>query len=463
MKLSWVCVTRLSRWLLAVLLDSVLVLSAQATNLVVATVDNEHMLQLQLLSKVFEKSHPGIHLRWVTLKEHELRQFVSTDIATQAAQVDIVTIGMYEVGIWARRGWLHPIKPAADYDIEDLLVNVREGLSYRNILYAAPLYGESSILMYRKDLLAQVGERMPYQPTWSELARLAAKLNDPGRGIHGICLRGSPGWGENITLLTTMVNAYGGQWFDMNWQPQLKSQPWKDAVHLYVDLLRRYGPADATTRGYNGNLTLFQKGKCALWVDASVAAGFVSDPKYSRWAGEVGIAHAPTAVTAKGARWLWAWALAIPSSVDATRAAAAQQFVSWATSRAYVELVAAKNGWRLVPAGTRKSTYARAAFQRAAPWAAVELEAIRSANPRDATLHRNPYVGVQFAVIPEFRDIGDAVGGFIAGAVNGQFSVEEALTKSQFVARRQMLLGGYPETANGEYSCLLLGKLGPCP
>lgn len=426
---------------------------ARAASLVIATVDNEHMLQLQSLSKVFEKAHPDIKIRWVTLKEHELRRFVSSDIATQAAQVDIVTIGMYEVGIWARRGWLKPIRPAADYGLDDLLDNIREGLSYQRTLYAAPLYGESSILMYRKDLLAKAGEHMPAKPTWQEVARLAGKLNDPTRGVHGICLRGSPGWGENITLVTTMVNAHGGQWFDMGWTPQLESQPWQDAVGLYVDLLRRYGPEDAASRGYNENLALFLQGKCALWVDASVAAGFVSDPKYSRWSGTVGFARAPSAVTAKGSHWLWAWALAIPSSVDAEREAAAQQFVHWATSRAYIELVAATNGWRLVPSGTRKSTYARAPFQRAAPWAAVELEAIRNANPRDATLPPSPYAGVQFAVIPEFRDIGDAVGGFIASAVNGQSTVAEALAKSQFMARRQMLLGGYPETGKTASGC----------
>lgn len=426
---------------------------ARATSLVIATVDNEHMLQLQSLSKVFEKDHPDINIRWVTLKEHELRRFVSSDIATQAAQVDIVTIGMYEVGIWARRGWLKPLRPAPDYGLDDLLDNIREGLSYRGNLYAAPLYGESSILMYRKDLLSQAGERMPATPTWQDVNRLAGKLNDPARGIHGICLRASPGWGENIALVSTMVNAHGGQWFDMNWQPQLESKPWKDAVGLYVDLLRRYGPEDAASRGYNENLALFLQGKCALWVDASVAAGFVSDPKFSRWSNAVGFARAPSAVTTKGAHWLWAWALAIPSSVVGEREEAAQRFVDWATSRAYVELVAATNGWRLVPSGTRKSTYAKAPFRQAAPWAAVELDAIRAANPRAPTLPASPYVGVQFVVIPEFRDIGDAVGGFIASAVNGQSAVAEALAKSQFVARRQMLLGGYPEAGKTASGC----------
>ncbi len=434
----------------------------QAASLIIATVDNGHMLQMRALSSEFEKAHPDIRIRWITLKERELRKFVSGDITTQAGLVDIMTIGMYEVPIWARSGWLKPIRTDADYDVDDLLANIREGLSYQGKLYGAPIYGESSMLMYRKDLMRKAGLTMPAKPTWAQIAAFAARLNDPAGDVHGICLRGSPGWGENMALVTTMVNAFGGQWFDMRWQPQLESKPWKDAVGLYVDFLAKYGPKDAVSRGFNETLALFQAGKCAIWIDATVAAGFVSDLNQSKWADSVGFAQAPSAATSKGSHWLWAWALAIPASVDATREAAAQKFVNWATSRDYVKLVASEYTWRLVPSGTRKSTYASPQFQQAAPWAAFELEAIRTADPKDATLPKSPYVGVQFAAIPEFRSIGDTVGEFVAHALTGQLSVEEALVKSQYAAKRQMQRGGYPEDAVVRPECKLQGAFGDC-
>lgn len=441
------------RWLGAAVLAALTGwLPAHATNLVIATVDNGHMLELRRLSARFEAANPDVRIRWLTLKEHELRQFVSTDIATKAGQVDVMTIGMYEVPIWASRGWLKPIRPVGVYGITDLLDNVRAGLSYDGKLYAAPIYGESSMLMYRKDLVRKAGLTMPERPTWATIAAFAARLNDPRAGVHGICLRASPGWGENMTLVTTMANAYGGQWFDMRWTPQLDTPAWRQAVSLYVDLLRRYGPKDAASRGYNENLALFQAGKCAMWVDATVAAAFLTDTAQSRWAHEVGFAQAPSAVTRKGSHWLWAWALAISSAVDPVREAAALRFVSWATSRDYVKLVAAERGWRLVPSGTRISTYANPAFQRAAPWYPMELDAIRSANPDDATLHRSPYRGIQFPLIPGFRAIGDAVGGYIADAVAGRISVDEALAKSQFATRRLMDLPG-PMASDMEFDC----------
>ncbi len=417
---------------------------AQPASLVIATVDNAQMLQMQQLTPVFEKAHPGIAVRWVTLPEASLRRNVASDIRTQGEQFDIMIIGMYEAPLWARRGWLRPIRPDASYDAADLLAPIREGLSYHGMLYAAPFYGESSILMYRKDLLRRAGLRMPAQPTWSQVADFAATLNDPAHGVHGICLRGKPGWGDNMALVTTMVNAFGGQWFDMDWQPRLLSKPWRQAVGLYVDLLRKDGPPDAAARNYNGNLRLFEQGHCAMWVDASVAAGFVADPELSKVAHEVGFAPAPIEVTARGSHWLWAWALAIPADIGRRQAALARSFIAWATSRAYVQLVGQRFGWGRVPSGTRRSTYADPRFQAAAPWAQLELQAIESSDPRDATLPESPYTGVQFVEIPHFPGIGDQVGRQISRAVRGRISVEKALTAAQSATRYDMLLDGDP-------------------
>jgi len=427
----------------AIVLCFMSVLPSYATNLVIATVNNDHMIQLQKLSSEFERVNPDIKLKWVVLKEHELRQYVSTDILMQNGQFDVMTIGMYEVPLWAKRGWLKPITATEDFRLDDLITNIREGLSYQDKLYASPIYGESSMLMYRKDLMEDAGLTMPLHPTWTDVATLAAKLNDPKHGIYGICLRGKPGWGENMTLITPIVNAYGGQWFNMRWQPQLESKPWKDAVSLYVDVLKKYGPIDAVKRGFNENLALFLEGKCAIWVDATIAAGLVSDPNRNQWASDIGFAQAPQAVTTKGSHWLWAWALAIPSSVDDEHEAAAQKFIHWATSPDYIKLVAAKQGWGLVPTGTRKSTYANPNFQQASPWARYELDAIRSADPTNATLLPSPYLGVQFVAIPEFRYIGDEVGKLMGEVLSGRLSVDEALSRGQFITKRLMNMRGY--------------------
>ena len=412
-----------------------------ATELVIATVNNGHMVEMQKHSKTFEDANPDIKLKWVTLEEGVLRQRVTTDIATKGGQFDVMTIGMYETPIWGKKGWLQEIKTDAAYDVDDLLPAMRNGLSVNGKLYAAPFYGESSMLMYRKDLADKAGVKVSDRPTWTEVKDLAAKMHDPKNGVYGICLRGKPGWGDNMAFLSTLVNTNGGQWFDMNWKPQLESKPWKDSINFYVDLLKNYGPPGSSANSFNEILALYNEGKCGMWIDATIAASFITDPKQSKVADKVAFAQAPTAVTPKGANWLWAWALAIPAG--SKKVDAAQKFVSWATSKEYINLIGKEVGWGNIPTGTRKSTYTNAEFLKVAKFAAAEKMAIDTANPNDSTLPKSPYVGVQFAAIPEFQSIGLTVGQQMSSALAGKTTVDAALKSSQTAVDREMKKAGY--------------------
>ena len=412
-----------------------------ATEIVVATVNNGHMIEMQKQTKHFEAANPDIKVKWVTLEEGALRARVTTDIATKGGQFDVMTIGMYETPIWGKKGWLKELKTDAKYDADDILPAMRNGLSVDGKMYAAPFYGESSMLMYRKDLADKAGVTIPANPTWAQVKDLAAKIHNPKEGVYGICLRGKPGWGDNMAFLTTLVNTSGGQWFDMNWKPQLESKPWKDAITFYVDLLTKYGPPGSANNSFNEILALYNEGKCGMWIDATIAASFITDPKQSKVADKVAFAQAPTMVTPKGANWLWAWALAIPAGTK--NAAAAQKFIEWSTSKEYINLIGKEVGWGNVPTGTRKSTYTNENFLKVAKFAAAEKAAIDSANPNDATLPKSPYVGVQFAAIPEFQSIGIAVGQQLSSALAGKISVDAALKASQAAADREMKKAGY--------------------
>ena len=412
-----------------------------ATEIVVATVNNGHMIEMQKQTKHFEAANPDIKVKWVTLEEGALRARVTTDIATKGGQFDVMTIGMYETPIWGKKGWLKELKTSAAYDVDDMLPAMRNGLSVGGKLYAAPFYGESSMLMYRKDLTDKAGVTIPNNPTWVQVRDAAAKIHNPAEGVYGICLRGKPGWGDNAAFLTTMANTFGGQWFDMKWKPQLDSKPWHDAITFYVDMMNKYGPPGSANNSFNEILALYNEGKCGMWVDATIAASFITDPKQSKVADKVAFAQAPTMVTPKGANWLWAWALAVPAGTKHT--AEAQKFIEWATSKEYINLIGKEVGWGNVPTGTRKSTYTNENFLKAAKFAAAEKAAIDSANPNDATLPKSPYVGVQFAAIPEFQSIGIAVGQQLSSALAGKISVDAALKASQAAADREMKKAGY--------------------
>ncbi|PTQ73013.1 sugar ABC transporter substrate-binding protein [Pseudomonas sp. GV071] len=414
-----------------------------AETLTIATVNNSDMIRMQKLSKTFEAQHPEIKLKWVVLEENVLRQRLTTDIATQGGQFDVLTIGMYEASLWGAKGWLEPMTNLpANYDLDDVFPSVREGLSAKGTLYALPFYAEASITYYRTDLFKAAGLEMPEHPTWEQIAGFAAKLNKPDQDQYGICLRGKAGWGENMALVTTVGNAFGARWFDEKWQPEFSGNEWKNALSFYVETMNKYGPPGASSNGFNENLALFNSGKCGMWVDASVAGSFVTDKSQSKVADHVGFTYAPKQVTDKGAAWLYSWALAIPTSSKAKDAA--KTFSAWATSKEYGALVAEKDGVANVPPGTRASTYSDT-YMSAAPFAKVTLESLKAADPTHPGVRPVPYVGIQLVTIPEFQAIGTQVGKLFAAALTGQMPVDQALAAAQTSTVREMKRAGYPK------------------
>ena len=412
------------------------------TTLTIATVNNGQMIQMQKLTDDFTKANPDIRLNWVTLEENVLRQKVTTDIATKGGQFDVLTIGTYEVPIWAKKGWLVPLDKLsadADYDVDDLLPAIRAGLSYDGKLYAAPFYGESSMVMYRTDLMEKAGLKMPEKPTWEFIRQAADKMTDKAAGVYGICLRGKPGWGENMAFLTATANSFGARWFDEKWSPQFNTPEWKATLDYYVALLKADGPPGASANGFNENLALFNDGKCGMWIDATVAASFVTG-KDSKVADKVGFALAPDNGLGKRGNWLWAWSLAVPAGT--AKADAAEKFISWATSKHYLDLVASKEGIANVPPGTRKSLYANADYAKI-PFAQPTLDSINSADPTHPTVKPVPYTGVQFVAIPEFQGIATDVGQDFSAALAGSMTVDAALAKAQASTEAAMKKAGY--------------------
>jgi sorbitol/mannitol transport system substrate-binding protein len=334
------------------------------------------------------------------------------------------------VPLWAKKGWIENLSPFiakdSSYAPDDLIPGIRGALSYNSNLYAVPFYGESSMLMYRKDLLAAAGVTMPDHPTWDQVAAAAKAVNSSS--VNGICLRGLPGWGEQLAPLDTVVNTYGGRWFDQNWNAQLNTQPWHDAVTFYVNLLKSAGEPGAGNAGFTECLNAYNSGKVAMWYDATVAASFFTGDA----AKNSGYAYAPTKVK-DWSGWLWAWSLGMPST--STKKDAAWTFADWATNKDYAKLVGTKLGWARVSPGTRTSLYSIPEYTAAAgAFAQVTLDSIAHADVNHPTVDPVPYVGVQYVDIDEFQQLGDQVSQEFAKVIAGGQTVDQALQKAQALA-----------------------------
>jgi sorbitol/mannitol transport system substrate-binding protein len=408
--------------------------SSDTGTVTVAVVSNPLITgqMIPLTQSVFEKANPGINVKFATYTEGDLRAAIEKDVSTHSNSFNVIMIGPYEEPLFAKNGWLDNLSTqyiASDpsYDASDLLPAVAKALSYQGDLYSVPFYGESSMLYYNKSLLSAAGITMPLHPTWAEVAADAAKLNKPGSEA-GICLRGLAGWGDNMASLDTVINTYGGEWYNGSWQAQLDSPADTAAINFYVNLIKADGESGASNDSFNQLLTLYGQGKCAMWYDSTVAATSLATTYPSVYA-QTGYAFAPVDKTTSSG-WLWSWSLGIPQGVSDS--SAAWKWVSWATSKAYDSLVASKYGWSAVPPGSRTSLYSNPNYLKAAaPFANITLQSIDGTDPNHPTLNPVPYVGVQYVDIPQFETLGLSVGQQIAGAIAGTESVSQAISAAQ--------------------------------
>ncbi|MFD7923105.1 ABC transporter substrate-binding protein [Streptomyces sp. NPDC059740] len=404
----------------------------------VLMVNNPQMLDLEKLTAEHFTRQTGIRVHFTVLPEDDVRDKISQDFSSQAGQYDIGSISNYEVPFYARNKWLTPLddKAAAtpSYDQDDVLKPIRTSLTAADgHTYAEPFYGESSFLMYRKDLLKAKGLTMPAHPTWHQVADIAAKLDGAKPGVRGICLRGQPGWGQMAAPLTTVVNTFGGTWFTKDWQAELDSPDFTKATDFYVDLLRHHGERGAAQAGYTECLNDMEQGRVAMWYDSTAAAGPL-EAKDSPVAGKLGYAPAPVEKT-KSSGWLYTWALAVQKA--SKHQSDAWRFVSWATSKSYEQLAGKELGWSRAPAGKRASTFTNPAYRKAsAAFADATASAISSARPDDPGVQPRPAPGIQFVGIPEFSALGTRVSQNISSAIAGGTSVAAALHDSQQLAAR---------------------------
>ncbi len=411
-------------------------LGSSGDTVVIAIVSNSQMTDAESLAHYFKAEHPNINLKFVTLPENEARAKITASVATGGGEFDGVMISNYETPQWAKNGWLVDLEPyihrTPGYDQADFIPEIRKALSYKGDMYSVPFYGESSFLVYRKDMFAKAGLHMPAHPTWPQVARFAKKLDDPQRGISGICLRGLPGWGENLAPLDTVINTFGGRWFNMKWHAELNSPAVERAVSFYVDLVRKYGEPGAASSSFGQCATAYSQGQAAMWYDATSMVSTVESPTDSKVVGKSGYAAAPVLKT-RHSGWLYSWSLAIPKSAQHKQAA--WKFMSWVTSKHYIKLVGQKLGWARVPPGSRLSTYKIPQYHKIAKaYAKPTLRALSHADSKHPTTRPVPYTGIQFLGIPEFQDLGTRVSQQISAAIAGQESVKAALAQSQLYA-----------------------------
>jgi sorbitol/mannitol transport system substrate-binding protein len=403
----------------------------------VLMVNNPQMEDLQKLTADNFTKDTGIKVNYTILPENDVRAKISQEFSSQAGQYDVASLSNYEIPFYSANKWLAPLDDTVakntEFNQSDILPAYTASLTGTDgKLYGEPFYGESSFLMYRKDIFDAKGLTMPEKPTWDQVADLAAQVDGAEAGMKGICLRGQPGWGQIFAPLTTVVNTFGGTWFDKDWNAQVNSPEFTAATEFYTKLVREHGPAGAAQAGFTECLNNMTQSKVAMWYDATSAGGSL-EAASSPVKGKIGYVQAPVKET-ESSGWLWTWSWGVQAA--SKKQDAAGKFIAWASSQKYEELVAEKLGWAKVPSGKRTSTYENAEFQKAAPFFEAERTAIQNTDPKNPGVQERPAIGVQFVGIPEFADLGTTVSQGVSSAIAGQGTVADALAKGQEAAQK---------------------------
>ncbi|WP_420111316.1 ABC transporter substrate-binding protein [Pseudactinotalea sp.] len=416
--------------------------SGQArTTITVANVANPVTEDLaELTRSEFAALHPDVDVRFSSLPETELRERVSRDVATGGGQFDVLALGPYETSQYSAEGWLADLRPMMDetpeYDREDLIPAVLETLSTGDQVWAAPVYAESAMLMYRTDILDEHGITMPQKPTWQDVAQIARDLHTDD--VAGIAGSGLPG--ESQVPLMAMIYAFGGRIFTPDWEPTFVEPETYEAIEFYVDLMQTVTQPGVASAGFNQTLSAFTQGQTAMFMGATVAGNTIEDSSQSSVAGKVGYAAAPHYRSPFGG-WYWSWALAIPES--STKKEAAWKFISWATSKEYMQLAGETYGWHAVPPGTRTSTYAITDYRDAAPFADITLEQLEMVSSDVLSKPTAPpQLPAAYFEFPQWTDVYMPMTQELASAITGQKSVRDAVDAMQQTTEETMRRAG---------------------
>ena len=250
---------------------------------------------------------------------------------------------------------------------------------------------------------------MPAQPTWPQVAEFAARL-DQGEGQRrGICLRGKPGWGEVIAPLDTVINTFGGRWFDPEWRRAADLPGVAPGREFYVDLVARHGEPGAATRPASPSARPVRPGPGRHVVRRDVGRQHRRGPAESTVAGQIGYAPAPV-VTTHTSGWLYSWSLAIPETSAAQGRGVEVRVLDDEQALHRARRQRPRSGGprcRRAPASRR--TRSRSTSRCRAPTASRSCRACSGRTRSSRPCEPVPYTGMQFVRIPEFQDLGTRV------------------------------------------------------
>ena len=227
---------------------------------------------------------------WGPYYDQLTARIVAKDIPTIAVMHESV------LGDFVSRKLVEPLDEgfkSVGINTADFTEQASKGTTIDGKTYALPQDTWSWLWHINLNLFKKAGLKMPAEPSWDQVRRFAEKMDDPKSGMSGICLRGLAGWGEVLAPLDTVINTFGGRWFDLDWNATLDSPESKEAINFYIDTVRQYGTPGAAQTSFAECATQYTQGNAAMWYDAPPRSAPLSPRPTRRWSARTATCRRP--------------------------------------------------------------------------------------------------------------------------------------------------------------------------
>jgi len=335
--------------------------------------------------RIFAEEHPDIRV----IKEvgpHSSTAFhdlLTQKLKNKSRDVDVFLMDVIWPPEFAAAGWAMPLDDVfPPSEQEEFLEGPIMANRYKGRIYGIPLFIDSGVLYYRKDLLDKYGFKPP--ETWDEMVKQAEEIVSEeakrGKEIYGFSGQFKQYEGLVCDMMEYILSN-GGDIIDPDsGRIEIADPPAIEAVRFVRDrIIGKIAPRGVLTYQEPESLDLFIQGKAIFHRNWPYAWEVSNNPDRSRIAGRVGIMRLPHFPGGKSHSTLGGWQVGISSYSENKEAALV--FARFLTSKRIQKILALKAG----RAPTRKQLYEDQDILKAYPHFSNMKEVFLTAYPRPRT------------------------------------------------------------------------------
>jgi multiple sugar transport system substrate-binding protein len=244
----------------------------------------------------------GIHVEWEQLPLDQVLAKVIADTALAAGKHDIFYWDQAWIGrfvndaIDPRQLMARPDLAYPGFDFNDFLPPLVEHVaSYKGQLAAIPFDIPVWIMIYRKDILGELGLSVPATiPEYLKVVRSIHQAKSPT--VFGTTEGWKAGHYSLLQKMTTWLWGHGGAFFNHDGTPAINDEKAEADLEYMLELGKNMPPG-VTTWDWFGEAASFARGQAGIYIGIGEFFPSYDDPATSRIVGLAEPAPSPAALT----------------------------------------------------------------------------------------------------------------------------------------------------------------------